>query len=585
MEMDHQLLPLKERLVDEQIDVADKERRDFAAESKRLRAVARKLVRTPSERLRSAARKLSEESQRLQTEATRLQKQEEAKTELLASLQFEKTLCCLKRNAAETTVVDLDRYNDSDGYGKLLGEALEGNTVVADLILNVQTLLPSRCDSVSIPFVAQLLKFLSTSTSLLRVQMINSNWFPCMPRTVLGNLTELILDSILENSRIVKLTVKQTVHVASLQKIANARMPLTSLTISFPNLQEFCVMEQDISTVATCIASLSHLEYLELIVERSESLSVAILTELNRSNSGLLRQLRLNLNHAMNGPFFMALSQLMMGSATAMRLDFVLSSIALSWTDVEDVLRGLQHVNIDTGVTTMFVSQLTFSGCGFSNDKIASFLQTRIGHNEGYTFQSSLNELRFEPGYDCLLPQRIAESLFMVKSSDADANFAPTIGSTVRSVSVAGANRKVLDRFGLYANQLRLEKLKLARLSRVASRSLGVCLPKLQSLKELKLAEVAPGGPQWILRGLRRSSTLISVESIDAKGDSSFGAGQLRLLEAYCERNMRLGELLDNEAGLEWHMLPTLLQVAKQVPMARVTNLVRGLLSHDDKTS
>jgi hypothetical protein len=48
---------------------------------------------------------------------------------------------------------------------------------------------------------------------------------------------------------------------------------------------------------------------------------------------------------------------------------------------------------------------------------------------------------------------------------------------------------------------------------------------------------------------------------------------------------MRLGELLDNEAGLEWHMLPTLLQVAKQVPMARVTNLVRGLLSHDDKTS
>jgi hypothetical protein len=53
-------------------------------------------------------------------------------------------------------------------------------------------------------------------------------------------------------------------------------------------------------------------------------------------------------------------------------------------------------------------------------------------------------------------------------------------------------------------------------------------------------------------------------------------------IEAYCERNRVLGELLDNKAGQAWSMLPSLLQVAKQIPSTRVTHLIRGLLRNDE---
>jgi hypothetical protein len=577
MEQDRLLLLSNERLVDYQIEATERERREFAAESKRLRA---------------AARTLAEESQRLQTQAGELQQKTLGRLELLADLKLEKILCCLSRNDPDTTVVDIAAYKVFEGYGKSLGEALQGNSFVSELILDVQNILPQRSDAVSFPLIDLLLQFIATSTLLRHVELRNSasDLFPRMYTGVSDNLMGTMLDAIVQNSHIGRLTLNLPHHVTWLPKIASANMSLTALTLRFSTSASHKVADRDVPTVATCIASLSYLEYFELIVRTNESLCIAILTELNRVNSRL-RHLRLELDHAMSSPFFAALSQLVVGSATI--LDLVLPSTAFFETDMEDVLLGLKHINVDTGVTTMFVPQLTFLGCDYSNDEmysIASFLQTRIGHNGESSCQSALNELRFDSRsrkrFDSLLLQCIADSLLMAKDSDTDTSWVPTIGSTVRSVSlVGGVNRAFLDRLGLNSDRVRLEKLHLARLSQVASRSLGVWLPKLQSLKELKLAVVAPGGPWWIVRGLRQNGTLLSVETTDANGDGSFDAVQSRMVEAYCERNRVLGELLDNETGLVWHMLPSLRLVARQTPSIQVTHLLRGLLRHDEKTS
>jgi hypothetical protein len=547
---------LEERMVVARIDAANKERRECAAESKRLRYMAKKY---------------DQKSKRLKSEANVLQEGADATSRLINSLNVERTFQRLRRNDPETTVVDFStEYRIPQGYGKVLGKALAGNTVVSDLCLHVRRMLPTCSDDFS--WIEELLLFLATSSSLRQVDLGNAHW-PKVSR----HLMDVVLDALTRNSSILKLALNIPVQTAWLQKVTGTTMNLTALTLLF---HPYDVAEEDRPTVATCIASLSQLEYLELIMKGYENvLDVVILTELNRANTRL-RHLRLHVE-AFDVPFCTALSQFTLNSGA--RLDLVVLGMGL---DLGNVFCGLRHVHGDTAVITVFVSQLTLVGCEFSaaeSISMAAFLQARIGAGASH---SVLNELCFDASswkrLGASVSHSLADSLLMVMDSDGGTNVVPTVGSQVRSVTLVGAHRLFLDHLGRNADKVRLETLRLDKVSRGSSKSLGMYLPKLHTLTELKLAGVATGGPRWILQGLRQNGTLQSVETMDAEGDSSFDLVQSKLVDAYCERNRILGELLDNNAGWARCPLPSLLQVAKQAPMTRVTNMARGLLKYGD---
>jgi hypothetical protein len=543
MEEDRSLMPLEESLLDAQIHEADLERREFAAESQRLRAVARKLV---------------EESQRLEVDARTANAKESAKSSLVDALKCEKTLYCLSRNDPETRIVDLASYKGSDGYGKVLGEALEGNTMVSELILNgPMLLLPRYSRAISLPLVEKFLQFLSTSASLRRVYLGHPTWCVRSSFDVAFELIGMIVDAILTNSNIVDLSLNVPRVNVWLPRIADAKLPLTTLTLWF--LDHLDLTRQDTPPVATCIASLAHLENLNLFVERNKSLPTAILIRLSNADSRL-RYLRLDTKAELDRSFFTALGQFL---SSTTRLDHLeLSGVAFYDTDeMGDVLRGLRHVDNETGVTSIFVSRLSFAKCVCSRDgfaPIAAFLKTKIHRNGAVTCRTALNELFFHPCKHAWLERRgalpLANSLLMalerMNGSDAGAEIlVPTIGSQVRCISLAHVHRIFLDHLGRHAHRVQLESLELIDVPKVTGMSLGACLPKLQSLKVLKLVMVGTGSPYWILHGLRQNGTLLNVEITNKEEYSNFDAAQLILVEAYCQRNTLLGELLDKETG------------------------------------
>jgi hypothetical protein len=565
-------------LLDAQIDAANVERLGFVAESARLRLVAHELVQQ--------AQRLQTEATRLETQALQLRAKAAARSNWMYSLKCEKILECLRRNDPETTQVLINEYDAPlVGQAKLLGQALEGNTVVSELSLEVQMLLPRRIDAVPISLVQQLLQFLATSPSLRRVHLVNSKWScDLLSDAVAHDLTGMLVNAIVQNAAIVMLNFHLTDH-AWLQTISS-QMRLTALQVRF-----FGVEDRDIPAVATCIASQSqHLQELDLTVRGEESLCVAILTQLCSAESSL-RHLRLKVDSTAGPPVFTALAQFLCSTT---RLDHLeLSGLYFYETELEIVLRGLRHVNVDTGVTTIYVSKLHFTNVEFFKKEfapMAAFLKTRIHRHGAVTCRSALQELCFHPCEyaemglygACQLANSLLMARLKVKGSGTGTTLVPTIGSLVRSISLGGVPRIFLDHLGRHAHRVRLEALELIDVPKDTGMALGACLPKLNSLKVLKLAMVETGSPYWILRGLMRNGTLLSVEITNDEECCNFDAAQLRFVEAYCERNSVLGELLDNEAELARPILPSLLQVAKQAPVMQVSNLVRGLLSLED---
>jgi hypothetical protein len=566
---------IEESLLDAQIDTVEVERREFAAESERLRAAARKLVED--------AQRLQTEAIQLETEASKVLAKESEKSKVIYSLKCQKILHCLSRNDTETKDVHIDEYDAPVGQATLLGEALEGNTVVLELYLDIEMMLPKGSAVVSIPVVGKLLQFLSTSTSLRRVHLGLSLSGTRMSRAVAYELTGMLVDAIAKNSSIVDLSLNLPDQEHWLQKIAN--MPLTSLKLWFPDF-----LTRDVPTIASCIASLSHLEFLELFPRGHESVAIAILTQLSSADSRL-RHLSLNSDDGMYEPLLTALGRFL---SSTTRLDHLeLSGLDCYENELEIVFRGLQHVNVETGVTTIYMSKLHFAEFQFDKEEfppMVAFLKTRIHRKGAVTCRSALQELCFHPcGHDGLGrfgARQLASSLLMARMRMNDSGIGtklmPTIGSQVRSISLGSVPRIFLDHLGRHAHRVRLETMELIDVPKDTGVALGACLPKLQYLKVLKLSFVGTGSPYWILRGLRRNGTLVNVEITYEEEYCHFDAAQSRLVEAYCERNRVLGDLLDNEAGLAQCMLSSLLQVAKQAPVTQVSNLVRGLLSLED---
>jgi hypothetical protein len=187
--------------------------------------------------------------------------------------------------------------------------------------------------------------------------------------------------------------------------------------------------------------------------------------------------------------------------------------------------------------------KLSLFGCGYTAGKKSAPVCSTNKHNQrivaGNVPVCTLRDLVVQDGYMAgLLPLDVVSMVF--GASDNLGNGVPTIGSQLRSLSYEHARRNYRD-CGLFeslksnASKIRLEKLTLFRLTTVECSDLSVCLPLLQSLKELYIdghcnAECV----RLILVGVSNNHSLVKVSFGSAIEDSSS-----ERLESYLERNRK----------------------------------------------
>jgi hypothetical protein len=120
----------------------------------------------------------------------------------------------------------------------------------------------------------------------------------------------------------------------------------------------------------------------------------------------------------------------------------------------------------------------------------------------------------------------------------------PTIGSQIHSLSLVRAHDVFLYHLRDHADRVRLHTLELE-----GDFDDGIafykCIPQLVSLRKLKLfpSDLCDRNEYWIFRGLRENGSIVEVET-EEDGRSAFSAAQLRLIDAYCQRNRMLNELV-----------------------------------------
>jgi hypothetical protein len=582
--------PLEERAIEASINAAEKEVEQMKEKSRQFRV--------ESERLRHESRKLMEESDRLEAEERAVQQKVASEEERIVNLYFEGDLHRLRRNDLKS--MDTVHYPTPFGYGRALGPALLVNTVLVELFLNVQLLLPRGIREIPAAYVDPILQFVSKSTSLRHVYLCESKMFGGYDTTV-ERLTSMLVEAMVHNSCIETLALDLRKPVVPLLRIASAGMKLTTLTIWISDIGDDFILPSEYDTIGVCIASLPMLERLDLTVIENTSLSACILNGLTKMNTRL-RHLELTASNEMDHDYSTALSRFLGNTATLSHLE--MTYLEFSNDNVQDLLDGLQHVDALSGAVSVHLSKLVFSQCeiyDWAFDLMANFLQTKTEDANGTVIcQSALRELHFE-GFDPnrlspSLSAQLADSLLMVVPQATDRNggmqMLPTIGSLIQSVSLVRPNGIFLQRLGENSYRVRLETLRLKGISLKFCKTLARCMPRLVSLRTLSVAAVRAGGAPWILCGLKKSGQLHSLESADA---DIFDATQMRLIEAYCQRNRVLVEWLEKVSEqsdqsnddaqppttLQLSSFPTLLEVAKQVPIQRATFLLRGLLGFE----
>jgi hypothetical protein len=185
-------------------------------------------------------------------------------------------------------------------------------------------------------------------------------------------------------------------------------------------------------------------------------------------------------------------------------------------------------------------------------------------------------------------------SMFCMQQDDNGGELYSTIGSSLRSLSVSSVEQGCngfLEAMAQNAHHLKAKCLKLSDLDDDDCGDLAVLISRTTTLSELELDMLADD--RQILASLRCNGTLHSITML--------GPIQSRLANGYAARNREVGQLLGNlttqsdlvdEAtdGKDCSkrdrcvdsLVPTLLQVAKQISAARASTALSCLLNLGD---
>jgi hypothetical protein len=298
-------------------------------------------------------------------------------------------------------------------------------------------------------------------------------------------------------------------------------------------------------------------------------LTVQILSHLPQLSS--LRELTVGGNATTNVEqdyrYFEAISHYLSSTVSLLRLH--LANLSFDGPSMAQVLNGLL-VHLPANVApSIFIASLSFSQCTLTDEAIeqlVAFLQTPIitdNQNEteaSFVNKSCLRELfvQVDPTSTSRFATGLADALLMIEKTSktskghekkTDDLLSRTIGSQICSVQIVGVQSEFLHHLRCHASRARFQTLALDQISKSASVALSKCLPHLVHLEELIVKDVEAGSStNWIVQGLRSNGSICYVSTENDDGDeTNFDATQLRLIQAYCDRNKALGPMIAAE--------------------------------------
>jgi hypothetical protein len=546
-------------------------------------SVEKARVQVQADQLRTKAARLREQVNEVEEQVKRLCRQSTDCERMRESLEFDVLCLALQCNDAETTKVPRDLVKYPAGYAERLGEALQGNTRVSHIDIEVAKLMPAIYDAQQMDtIVAPLLRYIRTSASW-RSALIGANH----PNAVLNaRLHTTLFEAVFENQQhLSELTCYSTVPALPFQN-GMRKDTLKKVDVYFGHSSTYSQREQ--AAIATAFRSSACLEMLRLVAEDPE-LATAILLALRdgmTTNRYVLHDLSLRCHGGDNVVYWNALTDMAHNAPHLTHLE----------VEREEFSEMVMDAFLPCLMST--ISKLSFEECHIFQGAMRSlkrFMETR---KDGETANvSSLCEVVFD--CDTALEHWTGKefaSMFCLKreQGDDDKKWYSTIGSGVTSLSM----RLYLEGCSgfLKAWTRRLHCMKLVRLDvgyvdEKECRDLMRFLPRVSSLQKLVISGFDDNN--LIRVGLRNNGTLLSV-SIPGEMES-------RLANSYCLRNKLLGPLLQELAGAKWDertenadclddsnanserrahsLVPTLLQAANQISAFRSSTVLSSLLN------
>jgi hypothetical protein len=521
--------------------------------------------RSEAKRCREKAALYLEQAQTAEKRVKRLCVQSNKAMCLYESLQFDALCHALRRNDAATTELTRPSHFPPAGYAQPLGEALEDNSIVSKLEIDLQKLLPPALPTQGMAsFVAPLMRFIRTSKALRSVVI-------CTEYEHRGSGAN-------------KLLMKEI-----FKAVSENRWEIDTLDCRCENapIRSFCIVVQSCTTLKAVdieFGAGSSREERAAIENAFQSTSLkslrvstddvplvtAILKGLKVSNRKL-QELTLSCS-AFSRAYWAALSRFTHATKSLTHL-----KIEAQAFDEEQMVSFLSCLKEQSSI-----NKLSLDECSMDSEAIRAlerFMGTRkdgdtLGVSSLCEFVCSVIEGKFVPA-----------SMFWMKQVEGqlppnNEQWYPTIGSQLRTLELLCPGKGFVRALARHAHRFCFTKLTTCGLDTKDCKQLARFISTTSLLQELDLFNV--DDEYSIVCSLRSNGTLHRVT----------GDLESRLVHSFCLRNKFLRRVLDRLTVIDSNqciskakdrgavsLVPSLLQSAKQVSASRTTVVLSSLLN------
>jgi hypothetical protein len=494
--------------------------------------------RTQAKRCRDKAAQYLEEAQVAEERVKRRCVQSKKAQNLFESLRFEALCHALQRNDPDTTETRLDGYFKlPPACAQLLGEALQDNTHVSKVALEVPKLIPPLLGAHDIAsFVAPLMRFIRTSKSLRHVSM-----WAAHGSSVNNLLMEEIFNAVFQNQG--QIDTLDCHCDAPIMLLCNGMQSSTSLkTVDI----RFGVhsSHDERTTIEAAFRSMTSLKSLRFETQ-DVRLATSILNGLKVSNCEL-QELKLGCD--LHGrAYWAALSEFTQAAE-------FLTHLEMQW-------QTLNEANMDFFLHCLYgqssILKLSFNECSMDLDAMHLLKRFMRLRKEGATSGvSALRDLAFEwmekegvaPWSGSSFASMFSMGRMEQEYSEGQSQLTneedtySTIGSGLRSLTltpVSNGGDGFLIALARSAHCIELTKLSVNCRNYDDCQDVARFIAKTPSLQELDLAAMDDDYDYYsILCSLEANGTLLTV-TIPGEIESRFA-------NSFCLRNKLLGQLLHN---------------------------------------
>jgi hypothetical protein len=535
-----------------------------------------------------------DEIEALESKSKRLKNESDEAHRLGESLEFEALCLALRRN--DPTIKEIPDPDSSyifpAGFAQPLGNVLQHNTHVSSITLYINKSVPWGMDETNVrEYVAPLVGYLEIAA----LQYVTV-WQSFDGTNINPNHASvgLFVEACFRNQSLKTLEIGHCNVPARVFGSIKSAISLQELFVSFGDVQ---YTPPELQLIEDAFRHFPCLRKLHVKISNSAPVA-SILSGLCGAKCHL-DDLELDDNHREAPPLLMsALSDLLHAVEPLGRLSFDGLLFSGQGTTSE-LIRGLTPG--ENSVAQMIVKELYFHNCSLDEELFVGFMHTRVSPQQGQDLSKTKPLDRLHIGSDGLVTISAVNlvSLLCPQPIDDDKlEFYPTIGSQIKALVVDEQVPGFLPLLAENANLIGLTSLCLDSPLVDDIGMLTQCISKLTSLRELKLSWFDEY-PLAVLCALKVNWNLHSVIVHDDEAEPIDSP----VAKAYCDRNQFLDQMLldatrDELAAMAAHsdgngttteyattehvvggtsLVPTLFQVANQIPSQRSTALIRSL--------